>query len=95
MGQALSIPVAPLRVRSAAAHTALQGQWGSWDARGREGICPEPQDPVLADLSESQSCQTSVVSLSKERDFGALLSTSFLTCNAEATLPPLRGWLLG
>lgn len=90
MGQALSIPVAPLRMRSAASHTALQGQWGSWDVGQGRDSPREPQDPVLADLSESYGCQTSVLSPTKERDFGALLSTRFLTCNAEATLPLLR-----
>lgn len=63
------------------------GQWGSWDRRS-QWIRPELQPPVLADLSESQSCQTSVLSAAEEGDFGALLGTIFLTCDVEATVPP-------
>ena len=63
------------------------GQWGNW-GRGSQWIRPELQPPVLADLAESQGCQTSVLSAAEEGDFRASLGTSFLTCDLEAPARP-------
>ena len=63
---------------SCIASTYCLGQWGSWGQRS-QWIRPELQPPVPADLSESKSCQTSVLSAAEERGSGASLGTSFLT----------------